>query len=288
MNSQPLTSGTLTFDGGIGTTISPSDAPLKTPDSQSSLDRGLDRVLILDGNTRSALAATRSLGMKGVHVVVADEIKRTLAGASRYCSERFTYPSPASNLEGFLETVKTECSRREIGVILPMTELSTSTVLGHREEFESLRVPFAELEAFEAVTDKWRLLKLAQQLNLSVPKTQFVRDIKSLGDVCQGLKFPVVMKPYRSMISSHGRWIATSVQYARSMEELKEIAARYEYFNQHPFMIQEYISGRAEGVFVLCDHGKPIVFFAHRRLRERPPTGGVSVLSESIEPNPEA
>src|SRR5437764_61831 len=90
------------------------------------------------------------------------------------------------------------------------------------------------------------------------------------------------------MISSNGSWIATSVRYARSVEELKAIAARYEYFSRHPFMIQEYISGQAEGVFVLCDHGKPIVFFAHRRLRERPPTGGVSVLSESIEPNPEA
>jgi predicted ATP-grasp superfamily ATP-dependent carboligase len=182
----------------------------------------------------------------------------------------------------------TECSRRGIGVILPMTELSTSTVLRHREEFESLRVPFAELEAFDALTDKWKLVKLAQQLNLSIPKTQFVADISSLGEHCQALKFPVVLKPYRSMIPSHGRWIATSVRYARSVEELKEIAERYEYFNQHPFMIQEYIAGHAEGVFVLCDHGKPIVFFAHRRLRERPPSGGVSVLSESIEPNPEA
>ena len=272
------------FDGGIGTTISPSDAPLKRPDSQSRLDR----VLILDGNTRSALAATRSLGMKGVHVVVADENKRTLAGASRYCSERFTYPSPTGDLEGFLATVKRECSRREIGVILPMTDISTSTVLRHREEFEPLRVPFAELKAFEALTDKWRLFQLAQQLNLSMPKTQFVRDSNSLGDVSQALKFPVVLKPHRSMISSNGRWIATSVRYARSVEELKAIAARYEYFSRHPFMIQEYISGQAEGVFVLCDHGKPIVFFAHRRLRERPPTGGVSVLSESIEPNPEA
>jgi predicted ATP-grasp superfamily ATP-dependent carboligase len=226
--------------------------------------------------------------MNGVHVVVADETKRALAGASRYCSERFTYPSPTDDLEDFLATVKTECSRRGIGVILPMTEITTLTVLRHREEFESLKVPFAELKAFEALTDKWRLFKLAQQLNLSIPKTQFVKDISSLGDVRQALKFPVVLKPYRSMIPSHGRWIATSVQYARSVEELKQIAARYEYFSRHPFMIQEYISGRAEGVFALCNHGKPIVFFAHRRLRERPPTGGVSVLSESIEPNPEA
>jgi predicted ATP-grasp superfamily ATP-dependent carboligase len=32
----------------------------------------------------------------------------------------------------------------------------------------------------------------------------------------------------------------------------------------------------------LYDHGKPLAFFAHRRLREKPPEGGVSVLSESI------
>jgi predicted ATP-grasp superfamily ATP-dependent carboligase len=78
------------------------------------------------------------------------------------------------------------------------------------------------------------------------------------------------------------------VHYAGSVEELKKIAAQHQYFNQHPFLIQEYISGQGQGVFALCDHGKPIVFFAHRRLRERPPSGGVSVLSESIEPNPEA
>jgi len=226
--------------------------------------------------------------MKGVHVVVADVAKRTLAGASRYCSESFTYPSPASHLEGFLATVKTECSQRRIGMILPMTELSTSTVLRYGEEFKSLTVPFAELKAFEAVTDKWRLFKLAQQLNLSIPKTQFVTDISSIGAISQALKFPVVLKPHRSMIASRGRCIAASVRYARSVEELKEITARYEYFNQHPFMIQEYIPGQAEGVFALFDHGKPIVFFGHRRLRERPPSGGVSVLSESIEPNPEA
>ncbi len=284
MKSQPLADETLARDGRIGTTIFSSDTTSNGPDSRPRLDR----VLILDGNTRSALAATRSLGMKGVHVVVADVAKRSLAGASRYCSESFTYPSPASHLEGFLATVKTECSQRGIGVILPMTELSTSTVLKHGKEFKSLRVPFAELKAFETVTDKWRLFKLAQQLNLSIPKTQFVTDISSLGDISQELKLPVVLKPHRSMIASRGRWIATSVQYARSVEELKEIAARYEYFSQHPFMIQEYIPGQAEGVFALFDRGKPIVFFGHRRLRERPPSGGVSVLSESIEPNPEA
>lgn len=266
------------------TSVFPAETITSRPDSQAASTG----VLILDGNTRSALAATRSLGKKGVHVTVANETPRTLAGASRYCNESFTYPSPARDLNGFLATVKRECSRRKIGMILPMTEMSTWIVLTHREEFEPLKIPFAEFETYDALTDKWRLLKLAQQLKLSIPITHFVEKLSQLRDVIQVLKFPVVLKPYRSVIPYQGRWIAASVQYARSAEELQEITARHEYFSRCRFLIQEYIPGRGEGVFALYNQTKPVVFFGHRRLRERPPWGGVSVLSESIEPNPEA
>lgn len=284
MNSESLVRTTSALNDGIARTIAPQETTARRLDSQA-VPTG---VLVLDGNTRSALAATRSLGRNGVHVVVAGETKRTLAGASRYCRQSFTYPSPASDLAGFLETVKKECARRGIGVLLPMTELSTRTVLEHRAEFETVRVPFAELKAFEALTDKWRLMKLAQELQVPIPKTQFVSGTGELDEICRELKFPAVLKPYRSMIRSQGRCISTSVRYARSAKELKEIAARYEYFSRHPFMIQEYMAGQGEGVFALYDHGKPVVFFGHRRLRERPPAGGVSVLSESIVPNPKA
>jgi glutathione synthase/RimK-type ligase-like ATP-grasp enzyme len=105
-------------------------------------------------------------------------------------------------------------------------------------------VPYAEWKAFDELTDKWRLLKLAQVLNISTPKTEFVSEVSSIPRVSRILKFPVVMKPYRSMIPCGGRWIPTSVQYARLPEELKQIVARYEYFNEHPFLIQEYVSNR--------------------------------------------
>ena len=45
---------------------------------------------------------------------------------------------------------------------------------------------------------------------------------------------------------------------------------------------------RAQRVFVLCEHGRVRAAFAHRRLREKPPSGGVSVLSESTLPDPVA
>ena len=72
---------------------------------------------------------------------------------------------------------------------------------------------------------------------------------------------------------------------AHSPAELRTALAQ-EAFAQHPFMAQTCIEGEGQGVFALYDHGKPVAFFAHRRLRERPPWGGVSVLSESAEPDP--
>ena len=51
-------------------------------------------------------------------------------------------------------------------------------------------------------------------------------------------------------------------------------------------MIQAFVEGQGQGVFALYDNGKPVTFFAHRRLREKPPSGGVSVLSESVAVDP--
>jgi len=248
----------------------------------------MEKILILDANARSALAATRSLGRRGVPVVVADETKKTLSGASKYCSESFTYPSPTANLRGFLSTVKAECSRRGIRVIFPMTEISMAAVLKHGEEFKNFQVPFAEYPTFDALTDKWNLMRLAQRLNITIPQTHYIADARSLQRVYPLLKFPVVLKPYRSRIWMNGRCTAASVKYAESVHQLERTVAQYEYFKSHPFLLQEYIRGHAHGIFALYNHGKLVASFAHRRLRENPPSGGVSVLCESAEKNPEA
>jgi hypothetical protein len=51
----------------------------------------MKNVLILDANQRSALAATRSLGKRGIPVVTGDETKDTLAGNSKYCRQRVVF-----------------------------------------------------------------------------------------------------------------------------------------------------------------------------------------------------
>ncbi|MGH9429450.1 MAG: ATP-grasp domain-containing protein, partial [Terriglobia bacterium] len=246
-----------------------------------------NKILILDGNQRSALAATRALGKKGLCVVVADDMARTLAGSSGYCSERLVYPSPYVNPRGFIDSVKEEVVRRGIGVIFPMTDVTTQLLTQRREEFAGISIPCATREAFEAVTDKWALMELAKQLGVPAPVTRLVRSREDMRDAARQIGFPLVMKTCRSKIQSHDRWVATSVEYACSMQDLERMATSNETFQNYSFLLQERIEGQGQGIFALYDHGNPVAFFAHRRLREKPPSGGVSVLSESVEVDPQ-
>ncbi len=47
------------------------------------------RIVILDGEQKSALAVTRSLGKAGYKIYVGSPLSSSLAGASKYCIQRF-------------------------------------------------------------------------------------------------------------------------------------------------------------------------------------------------------
>jgi len=72
------------------------------------------------------------------------------------------------------------------------------------------------------------------------------------------------------------------VHHATRESDVLRLYDTVDYLASTPSMIQERIVGPGTGVFLLCDHGRLLTAFAHRRLREKPPSGGVSVLCESI------
>ena len=55
----------------------------------------------------------------------------------------------------------------------------------------------------------------------------------------------------------------------------------------YPLLAQRLVDGPGLGVFLLVWDGRTIASFAHRRIREKPPTGGASVFRESVPVDPE-
>jgi predicted ATP-grasp superfamily ATP-dependent carboligase len=244
------------------------------------------RTLILDANQRSALAATRSLGARGVEVIAADEMPGALAAVSSVCRASFTYPSPYREPDAFLRCLREECARREIGVLMPMTDVTTDLILRERASFGEVRIPCGEHAVFTALSDKFALFRRAADLGIPIPRTTFVPAGADLTDVLPRLSFPQAVKPQRSRIWRAGEALTTAVAYVRSAEELRALLGRHAYLREYPYLLQERVQGRGQGVFALYERGRPRVFFAHARLREKPPSGGVSVLCESVAVEP--
>jgi len=237
------------------------------------------RVFVTDGESRAALAVTRSLGREGHHVIVGEKHTAALAQTSRYCADRVVYPDPASASEDFVDFLARVIRERQVDILIPVADITTFLVTGHRDRFDgSCAIPFANAETIERAADKVDIVRTAMRLGVPVPRSVVVSHAGDL-PIAQP-DFPVVIKPWKSRVRTAGRWVPTSVSFAADVEELtSDLASRPRH--EFPVILQEKIVGPGMGVFACYHEGRAVALFSHRRLRERPPWGGVSVLSES-------
>lgn len=238
--------------------------------------------LVLDANQRSALAVTRSLGRRGVPVLTADATQGALAGASRYSRHYLRHPSPIDEPSAFLAWLADAVAQHGVGYLQPVTEVTSQLILRHRDALPpGCQVPFPALDVVMSLTDKGTLLSRAAAAGIATPDTRFIDAPERFDPACV-TRFPVVLKPRLSRVFLGDRWIGTSVAVCRDRVTLQRLVRDRTEFREHPFLLQEFIPGGGAGVFALYHHGNEVAHFAHRRLREKPPSGGVSVLSESI------
>ena len=238
-------------------------------------------VLLTDGNERCALAITRALGRASVPVTVGEAEGSSLAGSSRYCDRRLRYPSPRSAGPEFQEFLRRQVASGDYRVLLPLTDITMRLVAEIRDELvKSVRLPIPTLEQIAVTQDKAAVMRWGQQVGISVPKTCITTDATTLREFAAQVGFPVVIKPRFSRVPVDGKWVMGPVEYANGPEELLERHASIHARIPCP-LVQEKIDGEARGVFLLVWNGELKAAFCHRRLREKPPWGGVSVYRES-------
>ena len=245
------------------------------------------RILLTDGDQRSTLAAVRALGSAGIEVHVGESSRNSLASRSRHCASSFVYPSPYDDEAGFVQAVVRTAVQQDVALIMPMTDISSAILAEHRHEFApTLRVAVPDAETFWRASDKNTLHALAERLGVPTPTTHYIDAVADPGELSD-VEYPCIVKPTRSRVRAHSGWTKTSVQRVESRAEL-ERALQVCRELQCPSMIQRVVDGDGIGVFALCEHGEPCMLFAHRRLREKPPSGGVSVLREAVPLDPVA
>lgn len=241
------------------------------------------RVLVLDGEQRSALAVVRSLGRAGYRVSTGAADPGAIAAASRYSEATVLLPSPLESPEAFRDAVASEVRATGYDVVMPVTESAALALLGD-PELDPL-LPMPSRESFEAANDKIELMQRAAGLGIDVPRFVTLRDADD-GAAEIWDSFPAVVKPGRSVVGTGAQRTRTTVRFVADRGELRDALADL-HPDAFPVMVQERLVGPGVGVFLLMHDGERVAAFAHRRLREKPPEGGVSVYRESVRP-PEA
>lgn len=243
------------------------------------------RVLVTDAEQRASLAVVRSLGGAGRHVVVCAAVERPLAGASRFCRAVRRVTGPRRDLAAYVADVVRVVDTERIDVVITTTDLSASMVPDLRAARPGVVVAFPDAGAYERISDKRHLLDVARELGVPVPR-QVVLEAPHGGAAAEhlrkeGLGYPLVLKPSRSAVAGAGAVQSLDVLTVDAATDLEDALAGLPR-EAYPLLVQERIRGPGMGAFLLAQHGRTIASFAHRRIREKPPWGGVSVYRESV------
>jgi predicted ATP-grasp superfamily ATP-dependent carboligase len=238
------------------------------------------KVVVTDGTERAALASVRSLGKSGFQVFVIASRAGSLAASSRFCTGSFIAPDSLAEPDLFADRVLELTSRLDAALLLPISEASALAVLPRRAEIVAA-IPFPRLEDFTGICDKARVLAAAATVGIAVPKQIVVNGPGELISAVEMVGYPAVLKPSRSVVDSDSRRHKTAVSYVHSAAEAAETARRTP-IEVYPLLVQRRLVGRGHAISVILWDGDLKAAFAHQRVLEKPPSGGVSVLRQSI------
>jgi predicted ATP-grasp superfamily ATP-dependent carboligase len=242
------------------------------------------RVLVVTSDTFIGLSVIRSLGRKGIRVIAITSDEEGIGHYSRYCYKSIKI---AKSKDGTIVEKVLDLARRDgVSHLIPTSEDWIVIFNEYRSLLESqVQLLFPKQDIFELALYKDKTLQLAQELGIPIPRTEYINNLEDIRK-CADMRFPVILKPRQRDIrlGQHGR-LNFKIEYVYSYEELVQKMDAFCSIGECP-LVQEYCEGRGVGVEMLMRKGNPLALFQHRRIREYPPRGGVSVFCESVPLNP--
>src|SRR5437762_1196079 len=142
-------------------------------------------------------------------------------------------------------------------------------------------LPFPDLATYRAASNKAHVLELARSCGFGAPDTRIIATPGECDAAVAEASFPAVVKPHRSVVTVGATRRKLGVVPVADAAECRRALAALP-AGAFPVLVPRLVSRDGEGFFALRWRGRTVAKFAHRRLREKPPTGGVSVYRESI------
>ena len=238
------------------------------------------KILISDANQKHTLGIVRTLGKEARYEIdVFCGFKKPITYYSKYVRNAYLLPDYADPnfITAFAKLVK----EQNYDVYFPVGSRAFEFAVHNLQFLKNelgLKLLTPNYEQFEIAMSKEATRSFASQIGLQTPKTHRLTKLQDLKRIGSSLSFPVVIKAQREMG-------VNVVDYAANYDELHSKyhnqVTTYQFKENELPIIQDYIKGHGEGYFALCYEGQILSEFQHRRIREYPPTGGMSTCAIS-------
>ena len=244
----------------------------------------MQSAIVLDGNLKHALCVVRSLGKEGVRVFCGAERSTAMSRYSRYCVKGFTYTSPKVDQAAFIQEVIAEA--KELGdkpVLYAMSDATWLSLWQHKTEIDAVAtVLWPSDHAIEIGFDKGATYSEARLLGIPIIDSWLRERKEEVVQVAEVLEYPAVVKTRRSVTWHDGKGVSGTARFVHDKEELLQVFQEIVETTGEAPLIQRFIKGEEYGVEMLVTDGRVIAETIHHRIRSLSPTGGASVVKETI------
>ena len=235
------------------------------------------------------LGILRTFGRLGINVHGVDPHTSSPGFFSRYCKKKFIWDtdgSPAQNSVDYLLKVAKQIGQRSI--LIHTTDSSSGWLASNADALsEGFIFPKLTEQIVQQLANKKDMFYLAKKYGIPTPEATFPTTIDQVIEFSNNVTFPVVMKEmYRSGSPKFGK----RMFIAHTKNELIELYKRHEDFNDPSFMIQEYIPGEDDTIWMFngyFNNNSDCLFaITGKKIRQSPIHKGVTSLGICLN-NPE-
>ena len=240
---------------------------------------GAAKVAVLGADSPIGLTVVRELGERRVRVFALGRDRRALARTSRHTHRFALIEKPLA------EWLPRFIAENDIGAVLAISEHHLIELAAIGPMIRNFRLLVPEADELALVLDKPRTLEIAAGLGIDVPSSWQPLAGEDHAVIAAGLAYPVAVKwadpnAVSARLGAAGLNLE-KVEYADDCRALLALLARYDGVGIWP-LVQTWCPGHGIGQMLHMHRGLATLRFQHRRLREFPPSGGVSAFCEAV------
>ncbi|MGF7161144.1 biotin carboxylase [Rhodoligotrophos appendicifer] len=255
--------------------------PIEISNATPRWREGEGGTILILGNYRPALTASRALSALGYRVAVTGNPAQPFAEFSRHVSEVWECPALVpgdreviASLLGFID------SHSDLVAIMPVSEAALDLLVSCWSEVTTrgIRLAMPPAPVVRQCHDKTGMLDIAQRAGLDCPSYAVARDVSELEAVAIEVGFPLVIRPLTPG-SRIGKLKAITLD---RLEDLRTQPAGI-FDTIGPMLLQRYFTGKRYNVYFASLEGR-VLDEQHARIfrTDRADGSGLTVEGETI------